>query len=249
MDTPPPVPVPPATPPRASWREFWNADTPIYVSERHKWLHYRGIAADLVALMDELGLPRDAAVLDHGSGEALSADRVAARCGRLFLCDGAPLVRERLAMRFAGEAGIQVLAPEAVADLPDASLDLVVANSLLQYLTGDDLFALLALWKAKLKPSGVLVLADVLPRDLSPLDDVRALLAFAARGGFLLAALAGLVRTAFSDYRKLRQDLGLAHYDEGEMLRLLDKAGYRGERRRPNLGHNPARMTFLARPA
>lgn len=107
MDTPPPAPVPPATPPRASWREFWNADTPIYVSERHKWLHYRGIAADLVALMDELGLPRDAAVLDHGSGEALGADRVAARCGRLFLCDGAPLVRERLAMRFAGEAGIQ----------------------------------------------------------------------------------------------------------------------------------------------
>ena len=79
-----------------NWQDFWNQDTPIYVSERHKNLHYETLAAEMAAL-----IPSPAAiVLDHGCGEALSADRLAAQCGRLILCDGAPLVRERLSARF-----------------------------------------------------------------------------------------------------------------------------------------------------
>jgi SAM-dependent methyltransferase len=231
-----------------NWRDYWNADTPIYVSERHKLLHYRGIANDIVALIRELGLGNETSVLDHGCGEALSSDRVAAYCAQLTLSDTAPLVRERLTANFAGKNNIKVASPEEVEQLADGSLDLVIANSLLQYLTGDELFALLGLWKAKLKPQGRLVLADVLPRDLSPVGDALALLRFAGRGGFLTAALIGLVRTALSDYRKIRQDLGLAHYDEAEMIALLGKAGFSATRRRPNLGHNDARMTFIARP-
>lgn len=229
-----------------NWRDYWNADTPIYVSERHKLLHYRGIARDIVALMQELGLSKDAIVLDHGCGEAQSADRVAAHCARLILTDAAPLVRERLATRFADTQSITIAAPDEVEQLADGSLDLIIANSLLQYLTGDELFALLGTWKAKLKPTGVLVLADVLPRDLGPVGDALALLRFAGKGGFLIAALIGLVRTALSDYRKIRQDIGLAHYDEAEMVALLGKAGYVATRRKPNLGHNNARMTFIA---
>lgn len=232
-----------------NWRDYWNTDTPIYVSERHKLLHYRGIANDIVALIQELGIGKDTVVLDHGCGEALSADRVAAQSTRLILSDTAPLVRERLTTRFADTPGITVAAPEEVEQLADGSLDLVIANSLLQYLTGDELFALLGLWKSKLKSTGVLVIADVLPRDLSPVGDALALLRFAGRGGFLIAALIGLVRTALSDYRKIRQDLGLAHYDAAEMIALLGKAGYAATRRTPNLGHNDARMTFIARPA
>ena len=60
-----------------SWRDFWNGDTPIYVSDRHKALHYRQIAKDIVSHIPA----SDAVVLDHGCGEALSADRVAAACG------------------------------------------------------------------------------------------------------------------------------------------------------------------------
>jgi len=227
-----------------SWRDFWNRDTPIYVSERHKALHYAAIARDVAALVPA----PDAVVLDHGCGEALSADDVAARCARLYLCDAAPLVRARLERRFGGEARITVLAPEDVGSLPDASLDLIVANSLVQYLSRDELREALRLWRKKLRPAGRLVLADVIPPDLSPLADARALLGFAARDGFLKDALLGLARTAFSDYRRLRRDLGLARYGEDEMLGLLRADGFAAERRRPNLGHNQARMTFVARP-
>ena len=227
-----------------SWRDFWNQDTPIYVSARHKVLHYARIANDIARLIPS----PDAAVLDYGCGEALSADRVAARCGRLSLCDAAPLVRERLLARFAGDARIAVLAPEDVESLPDGSLDLIVANSVIQYLNLDELRALLRLARLKLKSGGSLILADVIPPDVSAVTDASALLSFAWKGGFLGAALVGLARTAVSDYRRLREELGLAQYDEAEMIEIFDEAGLSGERLAWNIGHNPSRMTFRARP-
>lgn len=229
----------------ASWRDFWNADTPIYVSERHKLLHYRGIAADIVPLIPG----PDAQVLDFGCGEALAADRVAERCGHLFLCDAAPLVRERLEDRFGDNPRISVLAPEALSTQPDGTFDLVVANSVLQYLSLEELRGLLRVWRAKLKPHGRLVLADVVPPDVSPVADARALLAFAWRGGFLTRAVTGLVRTALSDYRKLRDELGLAQYTEAEIHDILGEADFVAERQPRNIGHNQARMTFVARPS
>ena len=236
------------------WREFWNRDTPIYVNPRHKALHYEGIAADIAALLPQASLPQAslphdrAVVLDHGCGEALSADRVAKACARLYLLDAAPLVRTRLAARFRSVPAVAVIAPDDLAAIPDASLDLVVANSLAQYLSRDELVGLLRIWRAKLAPAGRLVLADILPPDLSAVADARALLAFAARGGFLPAAILGLARTAFSDYRRLRGALGLARYDAAAMLALLAEEGFRGRRLARNLGHNQNRLAFEAVP-
>ena len=225
-----------------SWRDYWNADTPIYVSERHRILHYGLIARDIAAYV-----PRaDAAVLDHGCGEALSAGRVAAGCGRLYLCDGAPLVRERLAARFTEEPKIAVLAPEDIESIGDHTLDLVVVNSLLQYLSPEEFAGLLGTWRSKLREGGRLVLADVIAPDTGPLDDVMALLRFAWTGGFLRAALVGLARTALSDYSKLRAELGLTHYGEREMLVHLAERGFEAKRAARNIGHNPKRMTFVA---
>lgn len=227
-----------------NWRDYWNQDTPIYVSERHKLLHYRQVASDC---LDLIVSPRSV-VLDYGCGEALFADKVAKGCAKLYLCDGAPLVRERLVERFGKQPRIQVLAPEEMDSLPDNSLDLVVVNSLLQYLMLEELRRLLKVWRTKLKDDGRLVLADVLPPHLSPVTDAKALLSFASQGGFLLPALLGLARTAFSDYRKVREEVGLSDYSEEELADLVSDAGFSLERQPRNLGHNQARMTFVARP-
>ena len=124
-----------------------------------------------------------------------------------------------------------------------------MANSLLQYLTIGQLVELLTLWRRLLKPEGRLVLADVVPPDVSPVTDARALLSFAWNGGFVGAALLGFVRTALSDYRKLRGELGFTTHEEAEMLALLSRHGFAAERSHPNFGHNQARMTFVAGPA
>ena len=226
-----------------SWRDFWNGPHSIYVNERHRTVHYRAIARDILRFVPNAG----SRVLDYGCGEALGAALLARHCGRLFLYDAAPSVREKLAARFAGDAVIGVLDDAALAALPDGSLELVVANSLLQYLTRDEFAKLLDFWQAKLAPEGRLVIGDVIPPDASALADVSALVTFAARNGFLLRALSGLVATYFSTYRTLRKSLGLTRYSEDEVTALLKEHGLIGARAFPNIGHNQRRMLFLAK--
>lgn len=224
------------------WIEFWNADNPIYVNDRHKMLHYRGIASDIRDLV-----PDDAAtVLDFGCGEALSADLVAARCRKLILVDAAETVREKLTARFGENRSIQVLAPDTLKSLPDASVELLVVHSVAQYVSKPDFATLVHDLARLLRPGGTLILGDILPVGLSPLVDARALLEFGWQGGFLVPTLVGLVRTALSDYRKIRSELGLTHYEEAEILALLDRAGLTARRLERNLGHNQARMAFAA---
>ena len=59
-------------------------------------------------------------MLDHGSGEAIHADLVAARARELYLCDAAASVRAANAARFAANPKIKVIAPEEVERLADA---------------------------------------------------------------------------------------------------------------------------------
>lgn len=228
-----------------SWRDFWNGEHAIYVSPRHKALHYRQIATDLIG---HIPAP-DAVVLDHGCGEALDAGRVAGHCGKLYLCEAAPSVRDKLRAMLGGKTNVAVVSPEEVEALPDETLDLVVANSLIQYLSREELVALLATWRGKLRPGGRLVVADIIPPDVSPLTDASQLLAFAWRGGFLTAALAGLVRTAFSDYRKLRAQYGLSTYRIDDITGLIAAAGFEDVTAAKNFGHNPHRLTLVGRKA
>lgn len=227
-----------------SWVGFWNSDHSIYVSARHLDRHYRDVADHILALKPE----RTANVLDFGCGEATHADSVAAVVGRLFLCEAAARVRDNLRARFAGVGNLNVIAPEQLDEIADGSLDLIVANSVAQYLTPDELDGWLRTWRRKLTPTGRLVLADIVPPGVSPLSDAFALLRYAARHGFLIAAFAGLVRTALSPYRKVRASLGITTYTEPDIVDRICRAGFKTERLPFNFEHQPARMSFTAIP-
>lgn len=224
------------------WIEYWNDKPTIYVSQRHREAHGRSVADGLIA---NLG-GATPTVLDFGCGEALEAERIAARCRRLYLCDAAQNVRDGLSRRYEHVANVSVVSVEDAGQLEDGSVDLVVANSVLQYLDRDARDAFLALAKRLLSANGRLLIADVIPRDVGPLTDAVALLSFARREGFLIESVAGLARTFFSSYRTIRATLGLEQYDEAELVGLLAERGFAARRIRPNLGHNQARMAFVA---
>ena len=224
----------------SDWRSFWDGEHSIYVNARHKDVHYREIAEQIAAFVPG----PSARVLDFGCGDSLHADLVAAVAAEVMLSDAAPSVRAAMAARFAKNPRIKVLAPEDVEKLPDRRLDLIIVNSVVQYLSAAELDRLLALWRRLLAGDGTLIIADVIPPDVGALSDVMALLRLAARNGFLLGALAGLARTAVSPYRKLRNTLGIAQYTEAQFMQKLTAAGFTAERLPHNMEHNPARMTF-----
>jgi SAM-dependent methyltransferase len=224
------------------WVSYYDSDHSIYVSDRHRDVHYARLAEAFAR-----HVPAGAAcVLDYGCGEALHAHRVAEAAGRLMLAEAGPSVRSRLVERFKDNPKIAVVSTDDVPALPPQSLDMVVLHSVSQYLTVAELGRIAVLFHGLLKPGGLLLVGDVVPPDASMFRDIWALLRFGWQDGFFGAAAAGLVRTFFSDYRRLRSQIGLTRFTEQEMAARLAASGFVVTRAADNLGHLTTRMTFLA---
>jgi ubiquinone/menaquinone biosynthesis C-methylase UbiE len=227
------------------WIDYYDSTHTIYASKLHRDLHFQLIARDIIGYISQ----PDAVVLDYACGEALSAARVADACAKLYLAEPAPGVRGRLIARFAPNTKIRVRSLDDLRKMDEKSVDLVIMNSVAQYMTPEELDSAFAVVRRLLKPSGRLVVGDILRPEVGMTKDVLALLKFAGTHGFLRDALYGLVSTALSDYRQLRTRVGLQRYSQDEMIKKLARAGFTASPAHSNIGHNPWRMTFVARHA
>ncbi len=226
------------------WVAFWNRPNAIYANRRNLEAHFACLMRDL-----ETYLPEGGAVLDFGCGDALAAEAMAARCGTLYLYDAAPAVRERLLERFRDHPRIKVLDEEGLGALPAGGIDLILAVSVLQYIPREDLRGVLDRWRGLLRPEGHALIADVVDPNTPMLQDIASQLRMAHQHGFLLAALLGLGRLAFSDYRRIRREAGFSAYTPAELMDVLESAGLSAAPLPRNVGPTPHRRSFLARPS
>lgn len=226
-----------------SWIEFWDGDNGIYVNARHKAAHSELILRNILS---HVARP-DMDVLDYGCGDATYAAALAERCRSLTLVDAAPSVVRGLRERLEGIGGIHVMTPDLLKTTPEASQDLVIMNSVLQYLDAGMTAAAMAAVKRVLRPDGRIIIADVVPPGSGKLRDALALLRFGWQAGFFLAALVRLVHLALSDYSRIQSEFGFSRYSETEFLAMLQRHGLVARRIWPNFGHNQRRLCFEAR--
>jgi SAM-dependent methyltransferase len=229
----------------SNWIDFYDfKHSVIYVNAQHRDVHYRVIAQDICAYVPS----PTARVLDYGCGEATSAALVAEAAGHLTLVEAAPNVRATLAARYACNPKISVIAADDIEGQPPASFDLIVMNSVAQYLTEAELERLLGIFRRLVKPSGLVIIGDIVPPQLGALATAIALLRFGAANGFFWATLGGLIRIFYkSDYLRLKKTFGFSQYTEEATLKKLVATGFKAGRATRNIGHNRRRMTFLAR--
>jgi len=233
------------TPDAQDWVSFYDSQHSIYVNARHRDVHYRTIAEDILPYVPS----GEASVLDYGSGEALHAGLIANAASRLVLAEAAPGVRAALSARFAKNPQIAVKSPEEVAAMDRHTFDLIIMHSVAQYVSARDLDSLLSMFRRLIKPRGTLIVGDIVPPGPASVHASLALLRFGAANGFLGAAVVGLLRTLTSDYLRLRKAFGLSQYSEAEMVQKLADAGFAAKRVPHNIGHNQARLTFVAAPS
>jgi SAM-dependent methyltransferase len=227
-----------------SWLDFWNAPNAIYVSRRHQEAHYAKVLSGIRGFVPAGGA---AVVLDWGCGDALAANDLAQTCRTLLLYDRADSTRRRLFANFAGSPKIHVLDDAELDAVAPASVDLIVVNSVVQYLDRRQFSDALRLFHRLLKSDGKLLLGDIIAPDTPLVGHVVTFLRFARQNGFIGAALVGLARNFVSPYRKLRRDAGYACYTDMQMLGLLDDNGFIGERLASNIAVSQLRSSYLAR--
>jgi SAM-dependent methyltransferase len=227
-----------------SWLDFWNAPNAIYVSRRHQDAHYAKVLSGIGRFMPAGGA---AVVLDWGCGDALAADDLAQTCRIVLLYDRADSTRRRLLAHYAGNPKIRVLDDAELDAVSPASVDLIVVNSVVQYLDRRQFVDALRRFHRLLKSDGKLLLGDIIAPDTPLAGHVTTFLRFAWQNGFFVAAVIGLARNFMSPYRRLRRDAGYACYTAGEMLGLLDENGFVGERLTSNIAVSQLRSSYLAR--
>ena len=227
-----------------SWLDFWNAPNAIYVSRRHQEAHYAKVLAGISRFVPAGGA---AVVLDWGCGDALAADDLAQTCRTLLLYDRADGTRSRLLANYAGRPNIRVLDDAELGGVAPASVDLIVVNSVVQYLDRRQFGEALHLFHRLLKRDGTLLLGDIIAPDTPLVGHVTTFLRFAWRNGFFVAAIVGLARNFVSPYRKLRREAGYACYTDMQMLGLLRDYGFVGERLASNIAVSQLRFSYLAR--
>ena len=227
-----------------SWLDFWNAPNAIYVSRRHREAHYAKVLSGIRGFMPAGGA---AVVLDWGCGDALAANDVAQSCQTLLLYDRADSTRSRLLSNYADSPKIRVLDDAELGAVPPASVDLIIVNSVVQYLDRRQFCDALRLFHRLLKSDGGLLLGDIIAPDTPLIGHVTTFLRFAWQNGFFVAACIGLARNFVSPYRKLRRDAGYACYTQVQMLGLLDDNGFAGERLESNIAVSQLRSSYLAR--
>jgi cyclopropane fatty-acyl-phospholipid synthase-like methyltransferase len=161
----------------ASWTSFFDQlrdDSPLY----------REQAAIYVSrLATTVQLDSTQRVLDFGCGFGYVATLLAPLVGELWLWDASSAMRTEAARNTAPHRNVRILDLSSTDRTPAESgrLDLILVNSVIQYMSRKDLSGWLVRWRGMLPPGGQVVASDLIPARSNLLSDPVDLIRLAAR--------------------------------------------------------------------
>jgi SAM-dependent methyltransferase len=190
-------------------------------------------------------IDRGMRVLDFGCGYGFVAEGLAPLVGQIYLWDAAESMLVRARSRLAGHPNVHVLDLSGPSDPPgELRFNLILVNSVVQYLSEDEFLAWLARWRVQLAPSGKIVISDIIPPDHPPAEDILSLLTFSTRRGYLFRALRNVLGE-HKRYQKMRQLSQLHEISPGQLRRHATLTGLNVRILPRNLTHFSGRFTAV----
>jgi SAM-dependent methyltransferase/ribosomal protein S18 acetylase RimI-like enzyme len=222
-----------------TWRAYWER-----IEDNQKC--FRVEAGDYVARLRRLvGLEPGLRALDFGCGFGHTATRLAPHVGAVAIWDASSNVRLRAREKTRALANIE-LADFSTGriDAGDPGFDLILAHSVLQYMSEDEILAWLAKWREMLRPQGRIVLSDLIPPQAGGVGELLDYLWFALRHGFFWDAfIAGLRESA--NYSRARRERPLTVVPRARLESWARQSGLVVEWLPENLSHRRARATAV----
>jgi SAM-dependent methyltransferase len=220
----------------SGWQQFWASP----LDGAHLEAEARYFAGNLLRLRRFDGTER---VLDFGCGPGYVARQIAPHVGSVDLWDASPTVRRQAAsdLRHRNVRVLDGLDPEdAIGD----RYDLIIVNSVVQYMTEHELRRWLDAWSRYLRPLGEVVVADVAFQPPHVARELAEWVWFCARHGVLLSAVRFAWRSQ-ARYRAALADEGLHVHDRAAWDELAVDAGLRLELADANLTLRKRRATLV----
>jgi SAM-dependent methyltransferase len=208
-------------------------------------LHFRQEAAEYVRnLKVVFPVHGRMGVLDFGCGHGFVAAGLAPQVGHVSVWDASPEMRRRARLRLAGQPNAALLDLSVTGGWDGPGFDLILVNSVVQYMGVDEFAGWLRHWRRMLAPGGRIVLSDLIPPGRGSARDLIALLKFSARNG----CLGGTVRNVFRErkrYLQARESGPLFQVSRDELSRLAAEAELRASFLARNLTHFTGRLTAV----
>ena len=232
----------------AGWLAYFERlrpDSPLY---REQSLVY---VDALTAAIDVRGTDR---ALDFGCGFGFVARLLAPHVAELWFWDASENMRAETARNTADLSNVRLCdVPERLPGDGDRiawsgpPFDLILVNSVVQYMETVELWRWLARWRAMISVDGRLIVSDLIPPGHRSLWDVTDLLRLGARRGFALRA-AGEALGGVRSYWRTSRTVPLLRVDLDDLVQHAATAGLNVEVLPRNLTHFAKRWSAVLRP-
>jgi cyclopropane fatty-acyl-phospholipid synthase-like methyltransferase len=192
-----------------------------------------------------VALNRNAHVFDFGCGFGFVAEILMPKVGQVFLWDASANMRRRARRNLANHQNIRFLDlsdPQAIAR--ELKFDLILVNSVVQYMALEQFAACLMMWRYMLAVGGHIVVSDLIPRDYNSISDLDDLLKFSIRRNVFGSALLQGVRD-LGRYWMMRRSCPLARIALEELNEISKAADLSVSCLRTNLTHFRRRLTAV----
>jgi trans-aconitate methyltransferase len=218
------------------WNTYWDE-----LPEGYLFFPQEGEEA-VRLLNSAVGLTNTHTVLDYGCGYGHAAMPLAKRVGQLWIWDYSEPMRRFATQYLSVMPNVKLWQPNS----NEVLFDVIWINSVVQYMTAASFLEVLQQLATRIKPTGKIVVSDLIPPTLPFYSDVLSLLRFSLRKGYFLKAF----RRAFAlrkRYSTLAESSPLYHPTREEVLNLAAKAGLVGEYLPTNLTHFRGREAVILR--
>ncbi len=229
------------------WREYFDGlkdQSPLYRPQA---------AFYVTSLSAAVGVQQHQRVLDFGCGFGFVAALLAPLVAEVWWWDPSPNMRSVAKRntadfpnaRFCDLSAMPFTGPEG-SNWRGCPFDVILINSVTQYMAPEELWAWFRQWGTMLAPNGMLVLSDIIPPRHSGLFDLAHLLRFGLRHGSPLRA-ANEALGGVANYWRASRALPLTRIGREDLTRRATAAGFDVRFLPDNLTHFRKRWTAVLR--